>query len=224
MTEAEWLTNSNPYILGKLPAITENKRRVRLYAVACCRGLAQWFHDSRLKKAVDAAEKYADGNLKLATLEGWNSVANEAHRTCPKPHSVPMQFPPEWQANYAVINATHNDDHINGDRLSKIVLATIGMANDSAMIETQNWLCHLIRDIFGNPFRSISFDLSWRTSTAVAIAKQMYESRDFSAMPILADALQDAGCENGDILDHCRAADGIHVRGCWVVDLVLDKS
>lgn len=81
-----------------------------------------------------------------------------------------------------------------------------------------------LRDIFGNPFRSISFDVSWRTSTAVAIAQQMYESRDFSAMPILADALQDAGCDNDDMLNHCRAADGVHVRGCWVVDHVLDKS
>ncbi|MDY3562094.1 hypothetical protein R5W23_003540 [Gemmata sp. JC673] len=51
----------------------------------------------------------------------------------------------------------------------------------------------------------------------------MYESRDFSAMPILADALQDAGCDRADILDHCRGP-GQHVRGCWVVDLVLNKG
>jgi len=82
----------------------------------------------------------------------------------------------------------------------------------------------MFRDIFGNPFRPVSFDASWRTSTAVAIAKGMYDSRDFSAMPILADALQDAGCDNDDILNHSRAADGVHVRGCWVVDRVLGKS
>jgi hypothetical protein len=82
----------------------------------------------------------------------------------------------------------------------------------------------LIREIFGNPFRPVSFDPEWRTSTAVAIAKGMYDTRDFSAIPILADALQDAGCDNEDVLNHCRAADGVHVRGCWVVDLVLGKS
>jgi hypothetical protein len=82
----------------------------------------------------------------------------------------------------------------------------------------------LVRDIFGNPFRPVSFDSDWRTSTAVALAQQMYDSRDFSVMPILADALQDAGCGNEDVLGHCRAADGVHVRGCWVVDLVLGKS
>ncbi len=62
-----------------------------------------------------------------------------------------------------------------------------------------------------------------RTSTAVALAQQMYESREFGAMPILGDALQDAGCDNTDVLNHCRAP-GVHVRGCWVVDLVLDKG
>ncbi|WP_315854050.1 hypothetical protein [Gemmata palustris] len=81
----------------------------------------------------------------------------------------------------------------------------------------------IIRDIFGNPFRPVAFSPSWRTSTAIAIASQMYESRDFSAMPILADALQDAGCDNANVLDHCRSP-GPHVRGCWVVDLVLGKE
>jgi hypothetical protein len=81
----------------------------------------------------------------------------------------------------------------------------------------------LLRDIFGNPFRPVAFDPAWRTSTAVALAEQMYDSRDFGAMPILADALQDAGCDSEDILNHCRAP-GDHVRGCWVVDLVLGKE
>ncbi|WP_227254916.1 hypothetical protein [Frigoriglobus tundricola] len=57
----------------------------------------------------------------------------------------------------------------------------------------------------------------------MALALTVYEARDFSAMPILADALQDAGCDNTDVLDHCRDTALTHVRGCWVVDLVLDK-
>ncbi|MCE9568121.1 MAG: hypothetical protein K8U57_39465 [Planctomycetes bacterium] len=77
-----------------------------------------------------------------------------------------------------------------------------------------------MRDIFGNPFCPVAFSPDWRTSTAIAIAQGMYVSRDFSAMPILADALQDAGCDNADILDHCRDEGQVHVRGCWVVDLV----
>jgi hypothetical protein len=82
----------------------------------------------------------------------------------------------------------------------------------------------LLRDIFGNPFRPVTFSPAWRTDTALSLARQMYESRDFGAMPILADALQDAGCDNTDILNHCRDGSGAHVRGCWVVDLVLGKE
>jgi hypothetical protein len=52
----------------------------------------------------------------------------------------------------------------------------------------------------------------------------VYDSRDFGAMPMLADVLQDAGCTSDDILDHCRDGKQIHVRGCWVVDLVLGKE
>jgi hypothetical protein len=74
------------------------------------------------------------------------------------------------------------------------------------------------------PSTFTSMPPAWRTSTATALAKQMYESRDFSAMPILADALQDAGCTNEDVLNHCRDAKQVHVRGCWVVDLVLGLS
>jgi hypothetical protein len=83
--------------------------------------------------------------------------------------------------------------------------------------------CRLIRELFGNPFRPLSFSAAWRTDTAVALARQMDDKRDFSAMPILADALQDAGCDSEDILSHCRGV-GPHVRGCWVVDLALGKE
>ncbi len=82
----------------------------------------------------------------------------------------------------------------------------------------------LVREILGNPYRPVTFSPSWRTDTVLAIARQVYESRDFSAMPILADALQDAGCEDEDVLIHCRDATVAHVRGCWVVDLVLGKE
>ncbi|MBX9585457.1 MAG: hypothetical protein K2X87_34555 [Gemmataceae bacterium] len=80
-----------------------------------------------------------------------------------------------------------------------------------------------MKDIFGNPFRPVVFDPEWRTSTAVALARGMYESRDFAHTPVLADALEDAGCDHPDLIGHLRGP-GPHARGCWVVDLVLDKS
>jgi hypothetical protein len=82
----------------------------------------------------------------------------------------------------------------------------------------------LLRECLGNPFRPVTFSPAWRTEAVVALASQMYESRDFASMPILADALEDAGCDSADIIAHCRDPKGAHVRGCWVVDLVLGKE
>ncbi|MCE9566330.1 MAG: hypothetical protein K8U57_30265 [Planctomycetes bacterium] len=81
----------------------------------------------------------------------------------------------------------------------------------------------LVRDIFGNPFRPVTVDPAWLTSTVLQLAGGIYEDRAFARLPILADALQDAGCDNDDVLNHCRQPDE-HVRGCWVVDLVLGKK
>ncbi|OWK46724.1 hypothetical protein FRUB_00423 [Fimbriiglobus ruber] len=81
----------------------------------------------------------------------------------------------------------------------------------------------LLRDIFSHFNRPMLVLPAWRTSTVLVLAQQMYDSRDFSAMPILADALQDAGCADEAILTHCRGT-GPHVRGCWVVDACLSKS
>ena len=81
----------------------------------------------------------------------------------------------------------------------------------------------VVWDVVGNPFRLVEFSPAWRTDTAVALARHIYDRREFSALPILADALQDAGCDDDDVLNHCREP-GLHVRGCWVLDGVLGKE
>lgn len=95
--------------------------------------------------------------------------------------------------------------------------------SESELPSFQKYHLRLFHDIFHNPFRPAAFSPAWQTQAAVGIASQMYEARDFANMPVLADALQDAGCDSPEIFDHCRGA-GPHVRGCWVVDLVLGKS
>jgi hypothetical protein len=65
--------------------------------------------------------------------------------------------------------------------------------------------------------------LTWNDGTVIKIAQAIYNERAFERLPILADALEDAGCDNADILRHCREP-GEHMRGCWVVDLLLGKS
>jgi len=82
---------------------------------------------------------------------------------------------------------------------------------------------HLLRCIAGNPFRPVAFDPNWRTETVVSLASAIYAERAFDRLPILADALEEAGCDHADILSHCRGP-GPHARGCWVVDLVLGKE
>src|SRR5262249_37771659 len=83
--------------------------------------------------------------------------------------------------------------------------------------------CALMHDIFGNPFRPTAVDPDWLTSTVALLARGIYEERAFDRMPILADALQDAGCDSDDLLTHLRGS-GPHVRGCWALDLVLGKE
>jgi hypothetical protein len=82
----------------------------------------------------------------------------------------------------------------------------------------------LVRDIFGNPFRPTTFDPAWRTSDVTFLASGIYAQKAFDRMPILADALQDAGCDSADILNHCRDTSLAHVRGCWALDLAMGKE
>jgi hypothetical protein len=81
----------------------------------------------------------------------------------------------------------------------------------------------LVRDIFGNPFRPVTVDPTWLTSTVTSLAQAIYTDRAFDRFPILADALEDAGCSSRELLDHCRQP-GEHVRGCWTVELLLKKE
>ncbi|OWK42425.1 hypothetical protein FRUB_04503 [Fimbriiglobus ruber] len=105
------------------------------------------------------------------------------------------------------------------------------MAEVVGILIDQDWdnarrlkrMAEVFRCIFGNPFRPITFNPSYLTPTVLSLAKGIYEDRAFDRMPVLADALQDAGCDNEDILTHCRGP-GPHVRGCWVVDLCLGKT
>ncbi len=92
--------------------------------------------------------------------------------------------------------------------------------------DPRDYLPAIMRDVFGNPFQSVPVDTSWvawNDGTVRKLAQLIYDDRDFDRLPLLADALEDAGCTDAAILSHCREP-GEHVRGCWVVDLLLGKS
>ena len=204
MTEAEWLssTDSTPmleFLRGKPSA-----RKLRLFAVRCCHALWGDIGDERSKVAVEIAEKHAEG---LATLDEL-VAAHAAHERTFGRHTHDGIY-------YAIEAAT---EHPAGFDPHYILASEF----PSLIGEERRWQASVLRDIF-NPFHTITLDPSWLTSTVTTLARTMYDTRDFSAMPILADALQDSGCEDTQVLSHCRGP-GPHVRGCWVCDLCLNKS
>ena len=99
----------------------------------------------------------------------------------------------------------------------------VDLAWDMASGEEGRVQAVLVREVFGNPFHLVTCSPQWRTESVIALATAIYAEHAFDRMPILADALQESGCDNDDILTHCRGP-GPHVRGCWVVDLVLGKE
>ena len=192
------------------------RRQLRLVACGCCRLIWPHLGDRRLTRAVVVAERFADGQATKAELEAARKrveplLGEDDDDVSPSPLTAAalVRAAVELSAYSAALMATPYEPPLAG---------YLGPSHVEAGL-----ICDLIRDIFGNPFRPVAVDPDWRTAAAVALARGMYESRDFAPMPVLADAFQDAGCEDPDILGHCRGP-GPHVRGCWVVDLVLNKA
>jgi hypothetical protein len=209
VTEQEWLDCTDPtpmleFLRGKM-----SDRKLRLFAVACCRRIWPLMADWRSRVAVETAEKYADGNATESELRESHIAAEAASDDA------------LTGGNAEAADAATAAAELVADCTSCAIAAAD--ADYSARYTEYFAQAGVLRDIIGNPFHPVPFSPSWCTDTALSLARQMYESRDSGAMPILADALQDAGCEDADILNHCRS-DGPHVRGCWVVDLLLGKE
>jgi hypothetical protein len=229
MTEEEWFATlkPNPMVTRLLRSrYHTTHRKFRFFALACSRAAWPVLVEERSRRAVDVAERFLAGMVteqqfvcaideaRVAREETFERYsAGDPSRTRPDTYAASMAA---WVAYRAVAGEYHLD------MIAKMRDSLV-MHGRGDIFGVLSELADALRDIFGNPFRPVSFDPEWYTSSAVAIAQGMYESRDFSPMPILADALQDAGCDNADILDHCRG-EGPHVRGCWVVDAVLGKE
>jgi hypothetical protein len=208
MTEQEWLDCTDPQpMLGFLRG-KASERKARLFAVACCRGL--WHHMAGpLRRVVEVGERYADG---LASPEEAGRAAGLAIGQGGEGDPLSLAA---WNT-VALCSEPDDPFHIASD--------TATQAN--AVRDGQSAQCSLLRCIFGNPFRSASLApavLAWQGGLLVSMAQRIYDSRDFSDMPVLADALEEAGCRDADVLGHCRSG-GEHFRGCWLVDLLLGKS
>ncbi|WP_238602500.1 hypothetical protein [Fimbriiglobus ruber] len=221
MTEAEWLAATDPEPMLEFLRGKASDRKLRLFACSCCRRIWHCFSDNRSRWAVMVAEQYADGTATEDELNRAERAANSVRSN---------QDDYYFNAADAAWDAVKlRPDPNDAADAATAVLAQerINKESDLCYDDAFSWeavgLSALLRDIFGNPFRPPSVDPAWLTSTVLALARQMYDARDFALIPILADALQDAGCDSDDILAHCRG-DGPHVRGCWVVDLLLGKE
>jgi hypothetical protein len=230
MTEAAWFACGDRRLLLAFLTTTARDRKLRLFACACCRRVWHLMKHETSKRAVEIAERFADGfaeDTERSDSRRCASQATQARGTTAEPTDPRYERRAASSAYYAVAGEAAKAANGASELAIEAFIWQQGehaVCNEHPLIRDEQQLqVRLLRDIFGNPFRLVVFSPEWRTDTAVTLARQMYESREFGAMPILADALKDAGCDNEDILDHCRGP-GPHVRGCWVVDLVLGKS
>jgi hypothetical protein len=200
----EWETSSYPVQMLHLYPPGPG-RKGRLLLVACCRLCGERLAEGS-RRAVEVGERWADGLATVGEFKKARLAADVAAQLRHQSEHRTYSLAAAMTAHATVFGEPGPDDFSRAVQLLRPAFAA-----------------GLLRDIFGSSIRPVSFAPEWRTDTVLALARQMYESREFGAMPILADALQDAGCDNDDILNHCRDATRPHVRGCWVVDLVLDK-
>ena len=223
MTEAEWLASDDPRAMWNHVRAGASRRKRTLINCACAWYLVPWSPDPSVRQAIERAERYADGGLADSTLWKWGQRMVRLGIACRDQGMDPKA----WSATYVASVACSPPEWGS--------VAWVGLENHSrefgqADIFPPGWLSEakrkagiVLRDVLGNPFRPAVFDPRWRTADVVGLARGVYDERALDRMPLLADALMDAGCADEQVIGHCRSA-GPHVRGCWVVDLILEKE
>jgi hypothetical protein len=218
MTESEWLACADP--IDMLDAVRERvrSRKVALFACACYRRLWPWLTEE-CRSQVVALERHAEDEQQPDLTDDAFGFAIEAAKA-KAPPSVRGAFDAVdvlmFRGYFEIrsLGAEEDEEAIDETTIDPGFLKEAGIQSG------------LLREILGNPFRPVAVDsrwLNWNDGTVSQIAQAIYDERAFDRMPILADALEDAGCDNADILNHCREP-GEHVRGCWVLDLLLGKK
>jgi hypothetical protein len=239
MPEREWLNCTDPQamlhlILGGLwlkPPLkwlnrrraATTQRRLRLFLCACCRLMWEWM-PPRSRTAVEVAEGYAYG---LRTKQELRFARRDA--------SAEATYDRSWWGQIRETLAYGDWADLEDPNLQLAVLA----ASEGLGVNVMEAIQHayglhperdqrcsqLLRDLF-NPFHSGSINpawLTWSGGTTAALVRTIFEECRWDDLPVLADALEEAGCADESILSHCRGS-GPHVRGCWVLDLLLGKD
>jgi hypothetical protein len=253
MTEEEWLTSADPHAMLDFLRGTgqANDRKLRLFACACCRRV--WYLlDEHSRAAVEVVERNTDGlsEIDIWAVAEMEERLGDQRASQPLLIELPpwwqvvmtlLSGRTEWVKRLVSwiarsLHAEANDTQAAlrstpGDEVRAARAAWA--AAQAATTQEQASQCDLLRDILGNPFRPVAVDpawLAWHGGAVVRLARTAYEKRDLPSgrldgarLAVLADLLEEAGCDNQDILNHCRGPH-VHVRGCWVVECLLGKG
>jgi hypothetical protein len=238
MTETEWLNGSDPGEVTSRATVGDDRyscRKWRLLAVAACRQVG--IDRSDLARSLLAwVEGAADGdidpdatkqpswhiNTSYILVRVWEQAVRAAARGVGPADTVAA-------ARLGYAEAAEFAAHFATCKAAGLHPAGIypyypkGHPGFAAWTAVRKGQAGLVRCVLGNPFRPVVLDPSWLTPTVVSLARGVYADSAFDRLPILADALEDAGCDSRVILDHLRGP-GPHVRGCWALDLILGKQ
>jgi hypothetical protein len=226
MTEAEWLAGTDCRAMLRSLRGRASDRKLRLFACACWQRLRHLLQDGHLRWFLGLLEPHADGlvppqELWAARQAAWvaGGSLREGHPAAETRERLAARRLGMWGAH-----ANAWTSAVEAGRTARGVAARIGEWAAAAEAKFQ---CDLLREVFGNPFRHAAVEpawLAWEGGTVPRLAGAVYEGRTFDQLPILGDALEEAGCTDADLLAHCRQQPGAHVRGCWVIDLLLGKD
>jgi hypothetical protein len=250
VTRGEWLSGADPLEMVNAVADGVTDRKLRLFLVACCRRLWHLPAVPGLRNAAQAAEQFADGECSQEELERAARAAHAELDSADEDQGWPWLrkaggavlaacLPAGYLGNpvgsfagryvrgsYWVMRAVdaaaeavarHAASVTEGDRDGILEQALAGERAEQ---------CRLLRDLVGDPFRPAELCpswLAWNGGTVVGLAGTIYRERTFDMLPVLGDALEDAGCDDVQVLAHCRSR-GPHVRGCWLLDALLGKG
>lgn len=230
-TERQWIACNEPEALLALLTGKISDRKLRLFAVSCCRHIWELLTDPRSRLAVEVAAQFADGQTNLAELTVAGACAQDVVDAQSRRHGFPWRtaHSGEWEPLVQAAQAAWSCCWSSAPHAARGTARAAARAGWSATpagepraLERRHQ-CDLLRDITGNPFRPIQLSPVWLTDTVRVIARTISAEGRHEDLPILGDALEDAGCTDEQILAHCHSQLP-HVPGCWVVDSVLGRT
>ena len=198
----DWADGGVEAVRKRLQAAGVSERKCRLFGAACCRAGQGYIKHAPCLDLLDLVEAWADDPGRAPEVERGRRAVGR------------------W--------AKGIQDAVRSER-DFLTRWSVYCAAEAAVVPVNRWFLTpprfrpLLRDVVGPDLPARPAPPGCRSADAVGVARAIYEDRAFDRLPILADALRDAGCEDEAVLAHCRGK-GPHVRGCWVVDLVLDRA